>query len=240
MSSDKSIHFISCMNYNYYQIIGKRFLQSIIKFVSNDPLITITIFCENFLPSESHPRLNYISTNNFEKTYHTVLKNPKVKSYVKKYAHKVFSVIYTLKKSPCDFVIWLDSDVLIHHPMTRQWMLSILVPNELFSWYLSNGSTWGMETGFMAFNNHHKQKALFLKHYQKFYKTPENRGPLPKFKDAFVFAASIKHLPLECHKNIARLPSTVEGLFKNSEISQCITHYISNNKYTNKLSQKKP
>ena len=233
------ITFISCMNKSYYQKIGRLFLQSVQKYLDDDPRMEIVIFCEDFQPLELHPRLRYLSTTLFRLKYHKLIKKytlrqptenkaKKHKKYLLRFIHKVYSVVYSLENISGDYIVWLDSDIILHSALSYNWISNILT-GDYFSWYLSTGQEWGMETGFMAFNNNHNLKRKFLELYLSYYEEPGKYLEVPKFKDAFVFDRVINSLPLESRCNLgSNIP--VKDLFQKSVLKETMTHHIGKKK----------
>ena len=231
------ITLISCMNNSYYQKIGRLFLQSVQSYLDDDPRLELVVFCEDFKPSERHPRLRYLSTTLFRSKYHQLIKKytlrqpteskaKRHKKYLLRFIHKVYSVVYSLEHlSSSDYIVWLDSDIILHSTLSYNWISSIL-KGDYFSWYLSTGQAWGMETGFMAFNNRHGLKTRFLELYRSYYEQPGKYLEVPKFKDAFVFDRVIDSLPLQHRCNLGRLDIPVKDLFQKSVLKETMTHYI--------------
>ena len=230
----KKITFISCMNLSYYHKIGKKFLQSVVKYFPVGSM-KIIVYCENFRPVEYHPKLIYKSTSLFDSSYKNFL-NSNAKRGSKKFAHKVWSVIYSLEELNTHLVIWLDSDIIITKPLTYDWIINIMPPHKKFLWYLSNGQKWGMETGFMGFNKTHPEVSRFIEIYKSYYTNIKKGKKLPKFKDAFVFAEVVRLLPENCYSNISLTKEkSVRNIFDDSPLGERMTHYIGAKKLSDKI-----
>lgn len=109
---------------------------------------------------------------------------PSFKHTWQRFSHKVEAQCSALTDPDCDYVIWLDTDVVQCKPIT-DWLSLLPRPGELLS-YLGRGDDYHPETGFIAYDCRHPQLREFVEEFAMIYVT-DRVFTLPQWHDAYVW-----------------------------------------------------
>lgn len=192
----RTIKVITSQHRPYYDSIGKHCIQS---FLDNWPQdISLELYAEEFTPEISSPRLIVNSMNNVINTWHNYveLRETTIKTKMAKFWLKSFVTIDALKNTQEDILIWLDSDVITHTPITYEYLESLLPPDTLLCDIPAHGKLENKEseTGFCMINMKHPLVNDFIREYESYYLTREGTGKLPRDIDSSVWWAARKTL----------------------------------------------
>lgn len=190
----KNIAVITSFNKHYYDLIGKFCVAS---FIKNWPEnIKLNCYVEE-MSLEDHYRLNQIPFSDLPITYFEFMKT-KYKNRVKTFAKKGYSIIHAMETIDCDLLIWIDSDVVTHTPVSQTFLESLCLDDTMSSfmgvWHEANNKHYfSCESSFFVVNKKHKNFPQFAQRYREYYdnKLTEN---LRRFYDGEVLGATIKDL----------------------------------------------
>lgn len=190
----KKIAVITSFNSHYYDLIGKFCVGSFIKNWPAD--IKLTCYVEE-MSIEQHNKINQIDFSELPPTYFEFMES-KYKNRVKTFAKKGYSIIHAMENLDCDLLIWIDSDVVTHTPVTNKFLEELCSDKTLASfmgvWHEFEGKDYfSCESSFFILNKKHKNFPAFSKRYREYYdnRLTEN---LRRFYDGEVLGATIKDL----------------------------------------------
>lgn len=190
----RSIRIITSQHQPYYDTIGKHCIES---FILNWPSDTsIELYAEEFVPDLQSPNLKINTMGpvlDSWKKYLTVRDATK-KTKMAKFWLKSFVTIDALKTTKEDILIWLDSDVITHAPITHEYLESLLPEDTLLCDIPARGKLKDKEseTGFCMVNMRHPLINEFIRAYESYYLTPGGTGVLPRDIDSSVWWAARK------------------------------------------------
>lgn len=188
----RSIKVITSQHFPYYDSIGKHCIES---FLENWPKdISLELYAEEFQPTIKDPRLIVNSMNPVLERWREYLnlRETTKKTKMAKFWLKSFVKIDAMKNTSEDILIWLDSDVITHKPITKEFLYSLLPEDTLLCDIPSKGSLLDKEseTGFCMLNMKHELIRDFRKDYYSYYKTVDGTSVLPRDIDSSVWWAA--------------------------------------------------
>jgi hypothetical protein len=192
----RSIRVITSQHKPYYDSIGKDSIESFLEKWPKD--IKLELYAEEFIPDIADKRLIVNPMLPVLKKWHDYinLRETKKKTKMAKFWLKSFVVIDAIKNTNEDILIWLDSDVITHKEITKEFLYSLLPEDTLLCDIPALGSLKDKEseTGFCMLNMKHPMLDKFLKEYESYYKTKDGLASLPRDIDSSVWWAARKTL----------------------------------------------
>ena len=85
-----------------------------------------------------------------------------------RFAHKVAAVT-DAAADDCDLLIWCDSDVITHAPVTEEWLCGLFRKADYMAWLDRSGMY--PECGFLMFNPRHAQHTEFMSAMRRIYES---------------------------------------------------------------------
>lgn len=153
-----------------------------------------------------------------------------------KWCHKVYaltdlSLEISEKETKGGWLIWLDADTVTTKPFSEEKLLNIL-PEKAEVVHLGRKDIDYSETSFMAFNLDYESPHYLLADLRGCYDIGET-VMYREWHDGFIFERLLK-IYIAHGMKVHNLTPNVKGLeaFKNSPLSQYMTHYKGNLKYT--------
>jgi len=190
----KKISVITSFNEKYYELIGKYCVATFLKNWPTD--INLTCYVEE-MSLTPDPRIIQIPFTELPVEYFDLQKT-KFKQRVKTFSKKGYSVIHAMENIDCDLLIWIDSDVLTHTAVPREFLENLCSSKDLTTfmgvWHEANDKEYfSCESSFFVVNKTHQNFSLFSKRYREYYdnRLTEN---LRRFYDGEVLGATIKDL----------------------------------------------
>lgn len=182
------VEIVSTFSPEYYERVGKFFIDSCIKFLS--PKIKLSLYVDD-LSIPSLKNFNILDLENVSPELVEFKKRNKLRPKEGSawrygaigFSHKVYATCHASKFSDADILVWLDADTEFLKPIDEQYFLKF-ISNDDDLGYL--GRKTATETGFLIFNLQNKNTKNFLDLYQWHYDSDE----LFKFKewhDGYVF-----------------------------------------------------
>ena len=178
---------ITSMNDDYYNKCGKYMLDSYKQHWKH--LMPLYIYNEDFsLNDKDLIEMGWTLGNDYDQ-FQTRHKNNRVKTFAK----KGFSIINAMESINCDYLVWLDADIIIKD--TIDILDRIIKKNQLsahFSvWHNKDGKEYhSCETGFFILNKKHEGFDEFYKTYKNIYLNDEVTG-LRRFYDGEVYGKTV-------------------------------------------------
>jgi hypothetical protein len=190
----KKINIITSFNESYYNLIGKDCVGSFLKYWPEN--FHLTCYVEK-MRLENHPRIHQISFDELPQSYFEFQQSD-YKPRVKTFAKKGYSIIHAMENLNCDILIWIDSDVLTHAPITKDFLEKICSDKNLATflgvWHEADGKNYfSCESSFFVVNKNHKNFLKFSKRYREYYDNRLTKN-LRRFYDGEVLGATIKDL----------------------------------------------
>ena len=200
------IKCITSMNKGYYDAIGKLMIASWSKYWSKD--IELIVYQEGF-EIENFDRVTGVSwEDHCEQDWKEY--NTKVKGPATRFAKKGFTMISGMKHIDCDWLIWLDADLLSQKEFPRYKLESLLPKEKLIAFfdtfyqmkpkytreeYLDKSRVLtAAESGFVIMNKKHKKFNEYAEEYERLYKLPSKPTHLGDWYDGNVCAAAATNL----------------------------------------------
>lgn len=131
-------------------------------------------------------------------------------------------------------VVWLDADMRLDYPMSKQQAINLLHPGDKVAGTLTAGGEWDIDTGVVAFNTKHDNFEPFIRSYSTmWYDGRIYKIPMPY--DHIALADVAKTIPI--HTYVKPLdqwssvpdhePGTINRYFvKNSSLASYFTHFL--------------
>jgi hypothetical protein len=208
---------VTTFNQKGYEKYGQRMVQT---FLAQWPAhVQLVVYAENCTVLESAPNLKVLDLHEassalvrFKDQWSTVPKatgdvsDDPVRSRRKdagkgfkwnavRFAHKVYSIFHCAKHYACDWLIWMDADMVCHSPVTMP-ILDQFCPLNRDLCYLGRVGKYS-ECGLYAMNLNSKATRNFLIHFQQMYDDAEHGiFSLQEWHDSFVFDAVRSKHPL--------------------------------------------
>jgi glycosyltransferase involved in cell wall biosynthesis len=103
-----------------------------------------------------------------------------------RFANKVYAVFDAAQRCESDWIVWMDADMYIHSPMSKQAIEKVL-PNKSWLSYLGRGKKWP-ECGFYGINLRTVEGQEFLKEFEHVYEHAEyGIFRMEEWHDSYVF-----------------------------------------------------
>lgn len=103
-----------------------------------------------------------------------------------RFAHKVYAIFHAAKTVDCDWLIWMDADMVCHSPVTQSFLDSMCPPDQDLC-YLGRQGKFS-ECGLYAMQMGTKGTTRFIKEFQRMYNDAEHGiFTLAEWHDSFVF-----------------------------------------------------
>lgn len=208
---------VTTFNQTGYEKYGRRMIQTFLAMWPSQ--VQLVVYAENCDVQETAPNLKILNLHEaspelvaFKNQWSTVPKatgdvsHDPIRSKRKdagkgfkwnavRFAHKVYSIFHCAKNVACDWLIWMDADMVCHSPMTMS-TLDQLCPRDRDLCYLGRIGKYS-ECGLYAMNLSSKTTLDFLANFQLMYDHAE-KGifNLMEWHDSFVFDAVKARHPL--------------------------------------------
>lgn len=219
-----------------FELYGRKFLESFKKHWPKE--VTLTIYFED--DHERNPNFNWVSMHDVEfldefmgnlrfPLMHGIQGSKYNINWDARMARKSFIQMHSMKKFGGK-VIWLDSDVFTHEPVTMEFLNSV-IPDDKFCSYLGREGWMYTESGFLAFNGNHPIAPTFHAAYLAVFMT----GAIfmqPGWHDCYGFDVARKAMQdASAFENLAKdCPHGTEHVFINSVLGSCMDHRKGNRK----------
>lgn len=225
-----SIEVITSFNQKYYDLIGHESLSTFLKYWPGN--MSITCYVEGMqLPTQS--RVNQIDFSQLPQAYWDLQNNTSVKSRVKTFGKKAWSVIHAMYNSSADWIMWLDSDVISTQSIEPVLLKSVL-PDSALATYMGvtytstkdgrEGNWLVPETGVFAVNCRHQQFDKFREEYRRRY-VELDRANLRRFYDNDVFGAAIRAVPAEYNDLCKNFTKAYKTPLRHTVLGPYLHHY---------------
>jgi len=211
----KKFAVVTTFNKDGFEISGKKMIESFDKFWSQD--IPLNVYYEDM----SQPKIrcsDRILFHNFNeeiKKWYKFRENFFLRELIKpdnsirstyiysasKFAHKVYAIQKRIEKKDCDYLIWLDSDILSFKKVEVSFLNSLINEDSYLTYLNRDHLNFHSETGFMIFNTNNKFHDIFWDKMMKMY----DKGELFREKewhDCWIFDTVRKELEKKLLKNI--------------------------------------
>jgi hypothetical protein len=144
-----------------------------------------------------------------------------------KFAHKTFAIFAEAKQQVDSTVVWLDADVLMHKPVTLEYLQN-LFPEEKSISYLGRPEAYD-ECGLMSYNLKHKFTREFLEKFENEYLNGLEH--LRETHDSWVFyQLRLGYKDQTPFHNLNPNPVDNKSPFNNSGIKDVMVHTKGTNK----------
>jgi len=144
-----------------------------------------------------------------------------------KFAHKTFAIFAEAKQQVDNTVVWLDADVLMHKPVTTEY-LNELFPKDKAISYLGRPEAYD-ECGLMSYNLKHEFTREFLNKFEQEYLNGLEH--LRETHDSWVFyQLRLSYEDQELFNNLNPNPIDNKSPFNNSGINEYMVHTKGKNK----------
>lgn len=188
---------ITSMDEKYYNLAGKRMLQSYLQFKNNS--IPLFVYNEgNFEPEEKVNLLGWNLGEDYNE-FNKKQKNARVKTFGK----KGFSIIHAMYNFDCAKIIWIDADTEIKKPISKK-IIDEINPRTILSTHFGvrhkwpseqnqNRTAYSCETGFFVLNKIHNEFSTFRETYKKIY-TGKRKEEMRRFYDGEIYGKTVEIL----------------------------------------------
>ena len=154
------------MNESIYNHIGSHMIKS---FLTYAPLCAeLHLYAEN-ITSNITDKIKIFDWNVSCKENWTNFKSTSTKD--RKFAKKGFAFIHAMETADCEYLIWVDSDILFLKSFTEELIKSTLPNKKLIGIfdhsYIETG--YSAESGYVILNCNHKEYNNFVELYKKYY-----------------------------------------------------------------------
>lgn len=222
------IAVITSFDQTYYDKIGRDCVDSFLRHWS----LPITIYNEgsSIQPTD---RITVIDFATLDPAYQELQDNPTMSDRVKRFGKKAWSFIHAMHHVECDWLVWLDADVITQRSDPVQLLNNVLAPRYL-AMYLGvrydnhRGVKFGNwlvpETGFFAVNRRHSQFVRFRDRYQQRYHDLEFQD-LRRSYDNDVFGAVVSEIPADYLDLCADLPKGYKTPLRHTVFGEYLHHY---------------
>ena len=237
--------FVTSLNNEYWNSTSKTNLLSWDKYLSND--CDIVIYSEDSIDTTNFS--NRVTVKNLYKLCPELVEfkekykdNPHYNGQVGrklegsskafkwnaiKFAHKTFAIFAETKQQTHGSVVWLDADVLIHKPVTTQYLKTVFPENKAIS-YLGRPSAYD-ECGLMSYNLTHGLTKEFLQKFENEYLNGLDH--LRETHDSWVFyQLRLSYEDQSLFHNLNPTPKDNKSPFNNSGINEYMVHTKGKNK----------
>jgi hypothetical protein len=193
--------------------------------------INLELYAEEFIPEIKNRRLIVNSMPNVLRRWndYIALRDTKKKTKMAKFWLKSFVVIDAIKNTKEDILIWLDSDVITHKEISKDFLYSLLPEDTLLCDIPALGSLKDKEseTGFCMLNMKHPMIRRFLKEYESYYNTKDALSTLPRDIDSSVWWAARQKL-VERGTKVNGLDSTINSHvpFMGTCLKEYMRHWV--------------
>lgn len=136
-----------------------------------------------------------------------------------RFSHKVEAQCRALRDPDCDYLIWLDTDVVQRKPI-ETWLPLLPQKGQLCS-YLGRGDKYHPETGFILYDVKHPRLPEFVQALEQIYLT-DRIFTLPEWHDAYVWDHVCRELNMS-RQNLCVNPRAGEA-FLNSPLGEYFLH----------------
>jgi hypothetical protein len=188
------IEVVTSFDQKYYNLIGK---YAVASFLKNWPEnIKLNCYVED-MNIENHEKINQIPFTALPETYFK-FQNSSYKNRVKTFAKKGYSIIHALENIDCDFLIWIDADVITHAEVPFNFLKNLCLKDDLCTFMgvlheQDNKVYFSCESSFFIVNKSHKNFLKFSNRYREYYDN-ELTENLRRFYDGEVLGATITDL----------------------------------------------
>jgi len=225
----RTIKVVTSQHKPYYDSIGKPSIESFLENWPSD--IKLELYAEEFVPDIRDDRLIINSMipvlNRWDK--YIQLRETKRKTKMAKFWLKSFVVIDAIRNANEDILIWLDSDVITHKEITKEFLYSLLPEDTLLCDIPALGSLKDKEseTGFCMLNMKHPMINKFLNEYEEYYKSKDGLSTLPRDIDSSVWWAARQKL-VEKNVKVNGLESTINSHvpFMGTCLKEYMRHWV--------------
>ena len=144
-----------------------------------------------------------------------------------KFAHKTFAIFAEAKQHQTRTIVWLDADVLVHKPLTTEYLKELFPPDKAIS-YLGRPEAYD-ECGLMSYNLQHNLTKEFLSKFEDQYLTGLDH--LRETHDSWVFyQLRLGYNDQSLFHNLNPTPKDNKSPFNNSGINEYMVHTKGKNK----------
>ena len=202
------ISVVSTFHKPALDLYGQRFLDSFSKNI--DPSIDLFLYAEDCNPVVNDSRINVLNQKAelpklvaFKERWKGVPKAngvcpPEIRAKrprdwhkefkwdAVRFANKVYAVFDAAQRCNSDWIVWMDADMFIHSPMSKEAFEKVL-PKKSWLSYLGRGRKWP-ECGFYGINLRSTEGKEFLKEFEHVYEHAEyGIFRMEEWHDSFVF-----------------------------------------------------
>ena len=217
----------STQNLKYYNLIGR---ESIRTFLENWPSeITYTLYAEDFEPDITDSRLIVKGWHDVKNSLDEYVKkhNRSVDEEMYKFWIKSFAWLQGANDINCEFLIWLDSDIITDKRIDQHWLDSIIDQEALITDIPSGDflKDKESETGFAVLNFKNTFAQEFINEYKKHY-DDNTITNLHRHIDSAVWWNTTKILETKTKINHLHTTDDHWGPFKYTILAERLTHWI--------------
>jgi hypothetical protein len=219
------ISVITSFNQSYYDQIGKYSVASFLKFWPKD--INLICYVENF-NIENNDRIIQIPFEDLSPEYHKFQKS-EFKNRVKIFSKKAYSIIHAMENIECNFLIWMDADVLTKTEIDNSFLKKIC-DNTYLCTYMGvehehEGKIYfSVESSFFITNKKDKNFDKFSNRYREYYDKKIVKD-LRRFYDGEVLGATIKDLKDKNNMNDINLDSGFKSPMPRTILGEKLIHF---------------
>lgn len=224
----KKYQAFSTQNLKYYDLIGR---ESIRTFLDKWPKhIDYILYAEEFVPDIKDSRLIVKDWSPIQYKVNQYLEkfNKSKNDEMYKFWLKSFAWLQGTEDINCDFLIWLDSDIITDKAIDESWLDTVIDQEALITDipsgdYLKNKES---ETGFAVLNKKHQYADRFIIEYQNHYDN-NTIDQLHRQIDSAVWWNTVKILEPLTKINHLHTSEDHWGPFKYTVLAERLSHWIS-------------
>ena len=172
MALKPSFCFVSTMNQEYYNVVGKEMIDSFLQYTPEN--FSMRIYAENvegILPKDF--RLDYYDWNVYCKKpwENFITKTDNKKEH--KFAKKGFAFLHALLTIDERYFVWVDADIVFKKTINDKIIKDTIKNNfiGLFDHSYLNKKGYSAESGYVIIDTEHSQFKDFCKTYEEYYTT---------------------------------------------------------------------
>lgn len=228
MGAVMNIAVVTSFNQEYYDKIGRDCISSFLTHWS----LPITVYNEG-ADIEPSDRVQVIDFDQLDPAYQALQDNPDMSDRVKRFGKKAYSVIHAMHHVRCDWLVWLDADVITQRSDPAKVLAHILEPRYLAMYLgvrydthrgLKFGDWLVPETGVFAVNRRHECFLQFRDRYQQRYHNLEF-ADLRRSYDNDVLGAVITEIKADYLDLCRDLPKGYKTPLRHTVLGDYLHHY---------------
>lgn len=229
MGEIMNIQVITSMNQEYYDRIGKDCIDSYLRHWS----LPLTVYAESVnLPRNT--KIHMVDFTELGQDYEDFQSDGGLSRRCRTFAKKAFSVLHAMTHARCDWVVWIDADVITQRSDPTMLLKKILHPRYLamymgvqYHWHEGtnkHGDWLVPETGLFGVNMRHPLMPRFREEYHRRYQQ-RDFGDLRRSYDNDVLGAAIRLVPADYLDLCAGLDKPYKTPLKHTVFGEYLTHH---------------